>query len=292
MNTQRKAYAAWIAICLIWGTTYLGIRIALEGVPPFLMAGFRWIVGGAVLVCILKARGEIIPARRSWPALVVLGVLFIGFGNGGVVWAEQTVPSGLTAVLVAVSPFWLVGLDALAGSSERLTPRRLAGLVVGFLGVLMLVWPRLQTGAGGPGLLVGLIATQLASAGWATGATIARRRSRDENVLAAAALEMLFAGVLMLGIGLAAHEWGRLHYTARSAIAMTYLTVVGSICAFPAFTYALKHLPVSTVSLYAYFNPVIAMMLGTLVLDEPFTWRLGIAAGTVLVGMALVRGGD
>jgi drug/metabolite transporter (DMT)-like permease len=102
VNTQRRAYAAWIAVCLIWGTTYLGIRVALESMPPFLMAAFRWMVGGAVLLSMLKARGESIPDPRSWPGLALLGVLFIGFGNGGVVWAEQTVPSGLTAVLAAM----------------------------------------------------------------------------------------------------------------------------------------------------------------------------------------------
>ena len=119
MSTQRKAYAAWIAICLIWGTTYLAIHIALDAIPPFLMAGFRWIAGGAVLLAVLKARGEVIPGRASWPALAMLGVLFIGLGNGGVVWAEQTVPSGLTAVLAGISPFWLVGLDALADRRVR-----------------------------------------------------------------------------------------------------------------------------------------------------------------------------
>jgi drug/metabolite transporter (DMT)-like permease len=289
VTTQQKAYAAWIFICLIWGTTYLAIRLALDGVPPFLMAGFRWVVGGVVLLAILKARGETIPARTSWPALATLGVLFIGFGNGGVVWAEQTVPSGLTAVLVAMSPFWLVGLDALAGSDEVLTARRIAGLIIGFSGVVVLVWPDLRAGGAGPGFLGGLLATQVASLGWATGSTYSRRRSRDENVLAAASLEMIFAGVVMLAIGAAAGEWPRLRYTLPSSAALTYLTVVGSILAFPAFTYALKHLPVATVSLYAYVNPVIAMILGTVFLAEPFSARILTAAAIVLVGMGMVR---
>ncbi|OFW28412.1 MAG: hypothetical protein A3G76_08335, partial [Acidobacteria bacterium RIFCSPLOWO2_12_FULL_65_11] len=283
------AYAAWIAVCLIWGTTYLGIRIALDGIPPFLMAGFRWIVGGAVLISILKARGETIPARTSWPALATLGVLLIGFGNGGVVWAEQTVPSGLTAVLVAMSPFWLVGLDALVGGSEKLTARRMIGLAVGFAGVAVLVWPEMRAGERGPGFVGGVLATQFACLGWATGSTYARRRSFEENVLAAAALEMLLAGVVMLGIGLVANEWARLQVTPASAGALAYLTVVGSIGAFPAYAYALKHLPVATVSLYAYINPVIAVILGTLILKEPFSWRLAAAAAIVLTGMGLVR---
>jgi drug/metabolite transporter (DMT)-like permease len=253
------------------------------------MAGFRWIIGGGVLLGILKARGETIPGRESWFALAILGVLFIGFGNGGVVWAEQTVPSGLTAVLVAMSPFWLVGLDAFAGGGEALTVRRVAGLLIGFSGVVVLVWPDLRTGAAGPGFAGGVMATQLASLGWATGSTYARRRSRDENVLAAAALEMLFAGIVMLAVGLALGEWPRVRLAAVSSAALAYLTVVGSIVAFPAFVYALKHLPVATVSLYAYVNPVIAMILGTLVLGEPFSARIVAAAAIVLVGMGMVR---
>lgn len=289
VSTQRKAYAAWIAVCLIWGTTYLGIRIALDSIPPFLMAAFRWIVGGAVLLSILKAKGETIPARTSWPALALLGVLLIGFGNGGVVWAEQTLPSGLTAVLAAMSPFWLVGLDVFVGGGERLSVRRMAGLAVGFGGVVVLVWPELWVSQRGPGFAGGVLATQLACLGWATGSTYARRRSFSENVLAAAAIEMLCAGVVMLGIGLASNEWPRLRFTPATAGALAYLTVVGSIGAFPAYVYALKHLPVATVSLYAYINPLIAMALGTLILSEPFSWRLGAAAAIILTGMALVR---
>jgi len=288
LTTQHKAYAAWIAVCLIWGTTYLGIRVALDAIPPFLMAAFRWIVGGAVLVSMLKARGQTIPKRQSWPALAILGVLFIGFGNGGVVWAEQTVPSGLTAVLAAMNPFWLVGLDAVVGGGEKPTRRQVAGLVVGFVGVVVLVWPELRMGRG-PGFAVGLLATQVACLGWATGSTYARRRSRQENVLGAAALEMLFAGFLMLGIGLATHEWERLRFVPASAGALAYLTVFGSIGAFPAYSYALKHLPIATVSLYAYVNPVIAMVLGALVLGEPFGARIMAAAAIILTGMALVR---
>src|SRR5438128_8931962 len=107
-----RAYAAWVVVCLVWGTTYLAIRIALESVPPLSMSAFRWIIAGALILAVLKARGDPLPARRTWPSLAILGILLLGFGNGGVVWAEQTVPSGLTALLVATVPFWMVGIDA------------------------------------------------------------------------------------------------------------------------------------------------------------------------------------
>src|SRR5436309_8784966 len=139
MTSTRRAYAAWVAVCLIWGTTYLAIRIALETIPPLVMGGLRYFIAGLLLMAILRTRGDRLPGPRAWPSLAVLGLLLLGFGNGGVVWAEQTVPSGLTAVLVATSPFWMVGLDAVLPGGTRLGARRAAGLVVGFLGIVLLV---------------------------------------------------------------------------------------------------------------------------------------------------------
>lgn len=286
--TRRRAYGAWIAVCLIWGTTYLGIRVALETIPPFLMSAFRWIVAGTVIIAVLKARRERMPRVRLWGSLAFVGTFLIGFGNGGVVWAERTVSSGLTAVLVSTSPFWMVGIEALLPDGERLTLRRLAGLVVGFGGIVLLVWPEIHLGDAGRGFLGGVVAAQLACVGWAIGSTYARRHGREENVLATAAFQMLFGGFLLLAVGSIRHEWGVLTFSARSAGALAYLTFVGAIGGFSAYSYALKHLPMATVSLYAYINPVIAVILGTLVLKEPLNARMAAAAAIVLAGMALV----
>ena len=280
-------------MCLIWGTTYLGIRIALETIPPLFMAAVRWIVAGALLIAALKLRGERLPDRSEWPSLTVLGILLLGFGNGAVVWAELTVPSGLTAVLVATSPFWMVGIDAMMPDGDRLTLRRVLGLVIGFGGIVMLVWPEIRIGEGGRAFLGGVIAAQIACIGWAIGSSYARKRgrneARDENVLATAAFEMLFGGIALLVVSLALGEGGRLAFAPRSTGALVYLIFVGAIAGFSAYAYALKHLPVATVSLYAYINPIIAVILGTLILDEPFSARMAGAAAVVLVGMALVR---
>src|SRR5215472_6646619 len=145
MLSVRRAYFAWAVVCLVWGTTYLAIRVALESIPPILMAAMRWIAAGAILIAALKIRGERLPGPRAWPALTVLGILLLGFGNGAVVWAEQSVASGLTAVLVATVPFWMVGVDAIAAygaekssfvhRGDRLTIRRIAGLILGFAGI-------------------------------------------------------------------------------------------------------------------------------------------------------------
>ena len=273
---------------MIWGTTYLGIRIALETVPPFLMGAFRWIIAGVVIIGVLAARGERLPSVRLWGSLAVLGTLLIGCGNGGVVWAEQTLPSGLTAVLVAMSPFWMVGIEAVMPDGDPLTIRRMAGLIVGFIGIVVLVWPEVRAG-GAAGFRGGVAAAQIACLGWAVGSTYSRRHGREENVLATAAFEMLFGGFVMLGVGLVRHEPHVLAFNARTATALAYLTLVGAIAGFSAYAYALKHLPLATVALYAYVNPVIAVVLGTVVLSEPLNARLGLAAAIVLAGMALVR---
>jgi len=290
---QKRAYLAWVFVCLVWGTTYLAIRIALETVPPLLMGGLRFLVAGALLITVLKVRGVRMPAAGSWPALVILGILLLGFGNGGVVWAEQTVPSGLTAVLVAMSPFWMVGIDALTAHGEPITGRRAAGLIIGFCGIVLLVWPAIHVSDSGRAFLGGVMAAQLACFGWALGSTYSRRRghtaARDESVLVTAAFEMLFGGLFLMTIGTMRGEVAWLTFNARTAAALVYLIVFGAIGGFTAYAYALKHLPIATVSLYAYVNPVIAVVLGTLILKEAFNARLGIAAAVVLIGMALVR---
>src|SRR4051812_32584259 len=174
-NPLGRAYLAWAIVCIVWGTTYLAIRICLETVPPLMMGGLRFVSAGAVLIAILALRGERLPGPAAWPSLAVLGLFMLGLGNGGVVRAEQTVPSGLTAVLVATSPFWMVGLDAIVPPREPLTMRRVLGLAVGFGGIVMLVWPEIQLG-GGRGFLIGVISAQIACVGWAIGSAYSRRR--------------------------------------------------------------------------------------------------------------------
>jgi len=291
-DSRARAYTAWVIVCLVWGTTYLGIRIALETIPPFLMAAFRWIVAGGVIIVVFAARGERMPGPRAWGPLALLGILLLGLGNGGVVWAERTIPSGLTAVLVSLSPFWMVGIESMLHDGEALTFRRVAGLLVGFAGIVVLVWPDLKAGPG-PGFLSGLAGTQIACVGWAIGSTWARRHGNrpdtHENVLVQAAFQMLFGGILLLLLGLVRGEWSALAFTARTFGALAYLTIFGAIAGFSAYAYALKHLPIAIVSLYAYVNPVIAVVLGTLVLQEPFGPRMAVAAGAVLAGVALVK---
>jgi drug/metabolite transporter (DMT)-like permease len=210
-------------------------------------------------------------------------------GNGLLVWAEQYVASGLTAVVVGMVPFWSVVVEAITGG-ERLTRGTLVGLAAGFGGILVLVWPQLTIGGeGGRMFVAGIIALQIGSLGWAVGTSYTKRRGIGATPLAATALQMIFSGVMLLTVATAVGEWPRLAFTPRSLGALLYLTIAGSVVGYTAYVYALKYLPVSTVSLYAYVNPIIAVILGTLLAAEPLNPRILVAAALVFGGIAIVR---
>jgi drug/metabolite transporter (DMT)-like permease len=289
---RRLAWSAWIAVCVIWGTTYFAIRVALESMPPFLMAGLRWMIAGTLLAAYLTARGERLPPLRSWGGIFLLGFLLLGLGNGGVVWAEQFVTSGLAAVIVASGPFWTTSVESMMPAGERLTLKGVLGLAIGFLGILLLVWPELTAPrSGGHGFLFGVISLQIACCGWAFGSSYSRRHARAENVFSTTAAQMLAGGVLMLLVGTLHGEWRVLTFTVRTSAALGYLATVGAIGGFVAYTYALRHLPISIVAAYAYVNPIIAVALGVAFLGEPFTGRMALAAVLVFAGVGVLQFG-
>jgi drug/metabolite transporter (DMT)-like permease len=287
---RTLAYAAWITICVVWGTTYLAIRVALESVPVALLGGLRWTAAGLMLVAALPLLRESLPPWRTWGSIGLAGFLMVVLGNGGVVWAEQYVASGLTAVIVAVIPFWTVIVEALLPHGERLTSKTFAGLGIGFAGIVVLVWPELSVGGqDGRLFLWGLLALQIAALGWAIGTAYTKRNGKASSPVAASAMQMLLSGLMMIAIGTAAGEWGQLTFTTRSASALIYLTLIGSVVGYSAYVYALKYLPISLVSQYAYVNTLIAVVLGSLLLHEPFSMRTVVAAALVFTGIAVVR---
>jgi len=288
---QKLAWLAWVTICVVWGTTYLAIRVALETVPVFLVAGLRWMAAGVVLALIALAMGRRLPSSRTWASLALLGFLMNVVGNGFVVWAEQYVASGLTAVVVASVPFWSVGIEALLPEGERLRWPTVVGLILGFAGIVVLVFPQISMGSSeGRAVLGGVMALQVACLGWALGTSYTKRHASSGDAMTASAVQMLFSGVMLLGLATASGEWASLHFTPRSLGAMIYLALAGSALAYTAYVYAVAHLPISTVSLYAYVNPLIAVVLGSLLLDEPFSMRIVVAATLVMAGIAVVRG--
>jgi drug/metabolite transporter (DMT)-like permease len=288
----RRAWIAWAAVCVIWGTTYLGIKIALGTIPPLLLGGIRYVIAGLVLAAGLGAGGRPLPARADWPRLAFMGFCMLTLGNGGVVWGEQYLSSGLTAVIVATCPFWMVAIDGMLPDGDALHARQWLGLSAGFLGIVLLVWPEIaashQTTAH---LIVGVAALQIACIGWSIASAQTRRHVVRRDVLGAAALQMLFGGAFMVFGGTVLGEWSRFSLTMSTGIAMAYLTIAGSIIAFVAFSYALSRLPLAVMSLYVYVNPVIAVALGVLWLHEPFERRQLLAAAVIAIGIAVVKTG-
>lgn len=290
---RRLAMAAWVTVCVLWGTTYLAIRVALETVPVALLAGLRWTAAGVLLTALLPLFGERLPSWRTWPSIALTGFLMAVIGNGGVVWAQQYVPSGLAAVIVAMVPFWGVLVEALLPRGERATPRALTGLVLGFSGIVLLVWPELTLGGSeGRWFVYGVIALQIACLGWALGTSYTKRNPMRVSPLGGSAMQMLLSGVMLVAIGTTAGEWQALRFTPRTVAAMAYLVIFGSVIGYSAYVFALKHLPVSTVSLYAYVNPIIAVALGALLLAEPMNLRMLLASVLVFAGIAVVRTGQ
>jgi drug/metabolite transporter (DMT)-like permease len=283
------AYASFVTVCIIWGTTYLAIHVALETVPVLLVAGLRWMAAGVIMCGLMLASGRGLPKPRLWGPLALLGFLMNIVGNGFVVYAQQYVASGLTAVLIATTPFWSALLERLLPDGERFTKRSLAGLGLGFSGIIVLVWPEMtHGGASGRTFIIGVIAIQLACIGWVIGTSYAKRHELGDSPFRSAALQMVFSGTILLVAATAHGDWAQLTLTPRTIAAMAYLSIAGSLIAYSAYIYAIQHLPLQLVSLYAYINPMIAVALGTLLLDEPLSTRIVIAAILVFAGTWVV----
>jgi drug/metabolite transporter (DMT)-like permease len=292
MSRERTlAYVAFATVCLVWGTTYLAIRIAIETIPPFLMIAMRFLVAGGILLAIARWRGEAIPRDRSTLVnLFLAGFLMIAVGNLAVVWAEQWVPSGMAALLVATAPFWMAIIEGFRTHGERTNLRAAMGMLIGFIGVAMLVTPG---GTGGTtwdfNVILGALAIQIGSICWQLGTIRGKYHLGPVPLVMSAALQMLAGGIVSLFVGLALGEPARLSFNPRTFAALVYLTLFGSIVAYSAYIYAMTKIRTTTLSLYAYINPVVAVILGWLILDERMTWVSITASVVILGGVALVQ---
>jgi drug/metabolite transporter (DMT)-like permease len=272
---------ALAAVYLVWGSTYLGIRFALEGgFPPLLMAGARFIVAGGLMYAVLRWRGVAAPTRAQWRTVAVMGLALIVFGNGLVCIAEQTVSSGVTAVTVASSALWMGVFAAMRG--KKPTRVELVGLVTGFVGV---VW--LNAGSGLGGSRLGLVALLLATIAWAFGSIWSRGRDLPSPFMGAAG-QMLVGGAIMLVAGLALGE--RMHDvpTTKGLLSVAYLATFGSIVAYSAYNWLLDHVRPVLASSYAYVNPAIAVVLGAWLAGEQFSGGQLAAMGVILLGVVAI----
>lgn len=281
--------AAFAAVYVIWGSTYLAILWVIESIPPLLMASGRFLLAGVILYAWMRIRGESRPTGPEWRAAAIAGALMLAGGNGSVVVAEQWVPSGLTALLVAAVPLWLVILDMLFGSRARPSARTQAGLLVGLAGVALL--------AGGPGIGDGgrqvLLPALLVTAGsisWAGGSLYLRTAAAPKNPLMLVSMQMLAGGVVLGAMSLAMGEpagFDPAGVTLRSVVALLYLVVFGSLIAYSAYVWLLTVTTPARAGTYAYVNPVIALLLGWAFAGEQVGFRSAIAAA-IIVGSVIV----
>ena len=283
------AYGSWAAVCVFWGTTYLAIRVGLETLTPMLFGGLRFLVAGTVLLAFMRWRGARLPRGREWFEVSLVGLLLLGVGNGVVVWAEQWIPSGMAALLVATSPFWVAGAEMLVRDGERVGRTAVAGMLIGFGGLALLVAPQIFGATLDARYLLGVVALQIGCASWSGGSVYAKRHQTRVKPLMSAAVQMLVAGAALTLVGTVKGEWATFHFSPRTFGAFAYLVVFGSLVAYSAYTYAIQNLPLSLVSTYSYVNPVIAVLLGWLLLGEPMGWRVIGATVIILCGVALVK---
>lgn len=285
-----RLLAGFATVYVIWGSTYLAIRIAIETIPPLLMAGLRFVLAGALLYPWVRLRGGgPAPTRRHWRNTAVLGALLLTIGNGAVVWAERTVSSGLAALLVGMLPIWMVLADWIWGAGRRPSPLLTAGLVWGLGGVALLA------GSGGLGTgtrtLLPALGVLAGGMSWAVASIRMKTMSLPPQPGLATAMEMLWGGIFLLGLGAAIGEPARLGMAAvtpRSLLALLYLVVFGSIVAFSAFQWLMRVAPPARVATYAYVNPVVALFLGWAFADEPITPRTLVAAAVILSAVVLI----
>lgn len=291
MPTTRSAspLAIWTAlgaVYVIWGSTYLAIAIAVQTLPPLFSAGLRFCLAGLLLLGFIAVRRGIRVGREQLIGAATVGFLLLVGGNGFVVLAERTVPSGLTALIIASVPLWIVIFRRLAG--DRIHASTFVGVAVGFAGVAFLVVPR---GSGGAVDTGGLLMLLVATISWALGTFLAPRLRMPRDGLLSTGIQQLTAGIVLVVVGAALGELAHLEpatWSMRSLVAMAYLVVFGSLVAFTAYSWLLQHAPVSLVATYAYVNPVVAVLLGALILAEPITPSIVLGAAIIVAAVAFI----
>ena len=287
-----KAYLALVAVCFFWGTTYLGIRMSLEMFPPLALVSIRYILSGGLLILFALARGLHLPRGRELGAACLSGFLTLGIGNGALVISETLIPSGIAGLIITISPFWMVGVEALFPGGERLHAPTIGGMAVGLVGASLLFTP----GAGGtPGthgidrsLLSGFLILQAGMAGWSIGSIYQRRQVGRTHPIIVGGVQQFAAGLILAPFALGIREHP-IQWSERGVLALLYLVCFGSLVGYSAYMYALDRLPVAIVSVYPYVNAIVAVGLGWLFYREPFGLREAVAMMVIFASVGVVK---
>ena len=288
--SRAQIIAAFASIYIVWGSTYLAIRYAIETIPPFVMGGIRFLISGAMLYAWARYRGAPRPTRLHWRNAVIAGAFLLLGGNGAVVWAEQFVPSGLTALLVSILPFWLVMIEWARPPRRRPSGLVLVGLVLGFVGIIVLVGPG-SVGGQGDIRPLGALVLILGSLSWAIGSFWSRDAQLPESGLLTTGMEMLGGGTLLFIVGALSGELSQIdihHVSGASALGLLYLITFGSLIGFTSYIWLLDKVSPARLGTYAYVNPIVAVLLGWAIAGEALSIRTGVAAAIVICAVALI----
>jgi len=286
---RLKLISAFASVYIVWGSTYLAIRIAIETIPPLLMAGFRFIIAGSMMYLWGRIRSKERPTRIHWKSAAIVGLMLLLVGNGGLSWSEQLIPSGIAALIVAVSPLWFILIDWMQGGA-RPTAGVFIGLALGTLGIAILVDPADLVG-GGEVSALGASVLLVSSVCWAFGSFYARGARLPSSPALANGMEMLIGGVGLIFVGMIAGEMKDLHLatiTTKSLLAVAYLVVFGSIIGFSSYIWLFRSTTPTRASTYAYVNPVVAVFIGWLVGGEQLPTRVVLAAVLIIAAVAAI----
>jgi drug/metabolite transporter (DMT)-like permease len=287
-NPLFQPYLALAAVCIFWGTTYLGIRMALETFPPLMLVSVRFSISGALLLTFARLRGMYLPQGRELWSACISGFLTLGIGTGALILAEVMIPSGIAGLIVTISPFWLVGVEALLPGGERLHWPTIAGMGIGLAGAVLLVTPDLHPEAVDRSLLNGFLILQVGSAAWSFGSILQKRKPGKAHPVIAGGVQQFAAGAVMIPVALLVPEHP-VHWSHRGVLALFYLVIFGSLVGYSAYVYAMDRLPVAIVSIYPYANAIVAVILGYLFYREPFGVRESLAMVVIFAGVAVVK---
>ncbi|TAN19465.1 MAG: hypothetical protein EPN37_03465 [Chitinophagaceae bacterium] len=289
MNTKTKAYIAIATVCLVWGTTYLAMRAGVRHMPGLMLAAIRNSVCGVMVVSWFLIRGHRLPDLKTLGRLAIISLFLLGIGNGFMTWGEQTVPSGLASVLAALNPLCIAFFSILLMPGTKVNYKVIVGLFLGLAGITIIFYPQLIHPEY-KGFAFGVMLIVLAVIGWSSGSVLISRKPFDMNVFYAAGWEFLFGGLELVIISiLTGHTIPLTKVPVISWLSIVYLIVAGSLIGFNAYQYALKNLPATQASIYAYINPVVALILGWAVLHEHLNWYIFFGSLITLVGVYLVQ---
>lgn len=292
-STNTKAYLALMVVCLVWGTTYLALRIGVTSFPPFLFSASRQIIAGVLLLAwLLIVQRKIVISKKDIVRQIVPGTLMIALGNGVIAWTERYIPSGLAALIVSVMPLYVVLINYTLGlEKQAINKQILFGLLLGGVGIILIFKDNLAD-LGNRGYQLGVAVAFLSSFSWAAGTVYTKHHPSHANSLTNAAVQFISGGIILFTGSLFLDDWSAIRFVSmHSLIALGYLILIGSIGAYLCFLYALKHLPSGLASVYAYINPLIAVILGFFILNEKTTWVTWLAFFTTLTGVYWINKG-